>query len=410
MGVIIHLLFLCIYAVAATALAVALSSLAAISASDANSIGLIAFTLAGLTHIWRHGERLRLRTEEALAASMRMQEALDRDIDALKGDMIELEETMEAKAERKSAELVAELQVLQSLLAEMASKTVSKKPSAQEVLGQARATAQASSGATLNDDHLLKVIENALEDNRLDLYIQPIVSLPQRKIRFLEVFSRVRDEVGQLIYPVDYIDVVEKSGLIVTLDNLLLFRCIKLIRQLREGDGDLSCFINVSAETIVDDRFFPQFVDFIGSGTDLSGRLIFEFSQADIAQATPEFTQNLATLRSLGLRFSIDRTSSLNFDFTALSDQGFDFVKVAASLLAEDPGPIYAADLKEAFDRNNVDLIVDKIESEQMLVDVLDHSVDYGQGFLFGEPQPSKLANPHLNKTSTPTSPKQATA
>lgn len=405
MGVIIHLLFLCAYAVVATALAVVLPDLVSIGPGEARSIGGVVFTLAGLAHILRHGERVRSHTEDALAASARRQEAADLEIDALKGEIVELEETMAAKAERKSAELVAELQVVQSLLAEMASKSA-RKQSPQEVLGQARATAQGSSTAPLDDTHLLSVIENALEDNRLDLYIQPIVSLPQRKIRFLEVFSRVRDEVGQLIYPVDYLELAEKSGLIVTLDNLLLFRCIKLIRQLREADGDLSCFINVSSATIVDDRFFPQFVDFVGNSADLGGRLIFEFAQADVADATPAFTQNLATLRSLGLRFSIDRTSTLDFDFTALSDQGFDFVKVAASLLKEDPGPINAADLKEAFDRNNVDLIVDKIESEKMLVDVLDHSVDYGQGFLFGEPQPSKLANPQLREIR----PKRATA
>lgn len=401
MSTIIHLLFLCTYAVVATALAAVLPDLAAIDAGEARSIGVVVFALAGLAHILRHGEQFHQRTEKALSASLDRHEVLDRKLDALKGEMIELEESMEAKAERKSAELVAELQVLQSLLAGMAAKTATKNRSAEDVLGQARAQADAQPVAP-DDSQLLKVIENALEDNRLDLYIQPIVSLPQRKIRFLEVFSRVRNEVGQLIYPIDYLELAEKSGLIVTLDNLLLFRCIKLIRQLRETDGELSCFINVSCATIVDDKFFPQFVEFIESSTDLSGRLIFEFAQDDVAGAKPEFTKNLATLRGLGLRFSIDRTMRLDFDFTALADQGFNFVKIPASLLKEDPGPIKASDLKEAFDRNNIDLIVDKIENDRVLVDVLDHSVDYGQGFLFGEPQPSKLANPQISDVGAP--------
>ena len=41
-----------------------------------------------------------------------------------------------------------------------------------------------------------------------------------------------------------------------------------------------------------------------------------------------------------------------------------------------------------ALDRSAVDLIVEKIESEEMLLDLLELKVDFGQGYLFGEPRP----------------------
>ena len=44
-------------------------------------------------------------------------------------------------------------------------------------------------------------------------------------------------------------------------------------------------------------------------------------------------------------------------------------------------------DLKRTLERHGIDLIVEKIESEPMLLDVLDLHVDYGQGYLFGEPK-----------------------
>jgi cyclic-di-GMP phosphodiesterase TipF (flagellum assembly factor) len=44
---------------------------------------------------------------------------------------------------------------------------------------------------------------------------------------------------------------------------------------------------------------------------------------------------------------------------------------------------------KGALDRCAMDLIVEKIETDDMLLDLLDLKIDYGQGYLFGEPRPT---------------------
>jgi cyclic-di-GMP phosphodiesterase TipF (flagellum assembly factor) len=52
---------------------------------------------------------------------------------------------------------------------------------------------------------------------------------------------------------------------------------------------------------------------------------------------------------------------------------------------------IDVAELKRAMERHGIDLIVGKFEDEQNLVELLDFRIDYGQGYLFGEPRLSKL-------------------
>ena len=49
--------------------------------------------------------------------------------------------------------------------------------------------------------------------------------------------------------------------------------------------------------------------------------------------------------------------------------------------------------LKGALDREAMDLIVEKIENEEMLLDLLDLKIDYGQGYLFGAPKPAEIKN-----------------
>ena len=67
-------------------------------------------------------------------------------------------------------------------------------------------------------------IRASLEENRVDLYLQPIVSLPQRKLRYYEALSRLRAEDGSVIMPAQYIKVAAPAGLMSVVDNLLLFR------------------------------------------------------------------------------------------------------------------------------------------------------------------------------------------
>ena len=123
--------------------------------------------------------------------------------------------------------------------------------------------------------------------------------------------------------------------------------------------------------------------------------IIFEFSQADIAAHPEEVIEDLERLSKVGYRFCMDQIVDLDFDAEALSELGFHFVKVQAKpLLAqsddyEEAGKRTIA-LKQRLDATGIDLIVEKIETEQMLVELLEFNIDYGQGYLFGEPRLSQ--------------------
>ena len=43
------------------------------------------------------------------------------------------------------------------------------------------------------------MIRSAIDANRIDLYLQPIVTLPQRKVRYYEAMSRLRTETGEVL-------------------------------------------------------------------------------------------------------------------------------------------------------------------------------------------------------------------
>jgi cyclic-di-GMP phosphodiesterase, flagellum assembly factor TipF len=249
----------------------------------------------------------------------------------------------------------------------------------------------ASLDGGLNDDAILEIVRGGLEENRVDLVLQPIVRLPQRKRMFYEAFSRIRAEDGSMLVPNQYIGIAEREGLVAAIDNMLLFRCVQLVRRTQSKNANIGFFCNISAHSLTDRHFFANFVEFMADNTQLAPDLIFEFPYAIIANRDEEIERHLRHLAGLGFRFSVDQVLSLSVDYDDLVSLRFKYIKMdAETLLAEvrDPtGPIAVEDIKRVADRHGMDMIVEKIESEEQLLNLLDLRIDYGQGYLFGEPR-----------------------
>jgi cyclic-di-GMP phosphodiesterase TipF (flagellum assembly factor) len=240
-------------------------------------------------------------------------------------------------------------------------------------------------------EEVRELIQRALETNRIELYVQPIVTLPQRKVRYYEGLARLRTVHGELILPADFLADAEQGGLMPAIDNLVLFRCVQVVRRLQAKKRDIGLFCNVSAASLSDPRFFPEFSEFMQANRALTSSLVFEFAQATVRAMGPLDHESLASLADLGFRFSLDHVTDLRMEPRELADRGFRFVKVPAAMLLSRVTPatdIHPADFSDLLGRFGIDLIAEKIESETTAVDLLDFDVRFGQGFLFSPPRP----------------------
>ncbi len=246
--------------------------------------------------------------------------------------------------------------------------------------------------AGLTREGIKELITSAVDSSRIDLYLQPIVTLPQRKVRFYEAVSRLRAEDGDIIPAADFIEDAEAAGLMPKIDNLLLFRSVQVMRRLQLKNREVGLFCNISALTLADAFYFQQFVEFMDANRALAPNLIFEFSQAAVRNFGPIENEALSALAERGFRFSMDNVTDLRIDPQDLRERSFRFLKAPAKLMLNRtpavPSDIHAADLADLLARGGIDLIAEKIESESMVVDLLDFDVRFGQGFLFSPPRP----------------------
>ncbi len=244
---------------------------------------------------------------------------------------------------------------------------------------------------SLEDDDILAIVREGLELDRVDLFLQPVVSLPQRKHRFYEAFSRIRDGSGGMVLPEQYLALAEREGLIAAIDNMLLFRCVQLVRRSQQRNRKVGFFCNISPHTLADTGFFREFIAFMGENRELSANLHFEFSQADVGDMSDETAGQLQQLVELGFHFSLDKVRRLDINYAEISRRGFRFIKLEArNLMDHIAGEELSEDFqnfKTLLNRHDIDLIVEKIESEDELIELLDYEIDFGQGYLFGEPR-----------------------
>jgi EAL domain-containing protein (putative c-di-GMP-specific phosphodiesterase class I)/chaperonin cofactor prefoldin len=243
-----------------------------------------------------------------------------------------------------------------------------------------------------SEQQLLAVITSAIKERRMEIFLQPVVTLPGRKIIYYEVFTRLKNEQGGLIMPEVFVPVAERAGLMPLIDNMMLLRAIKIIRQMDQRTSAKGLFCSLSTQSLVDPDFFPQLVAFLERNRDLAGRIIFEISQAQKKSAGHIEREGMQRLAKLGFSFSLDKVIDLDIDYNDLSRRSYKFVRISAERLihgmADLGARIHGADKAHYLERYGIQLIVERIETERELAILSDYNIKLGQGYLFAEPRP----------------------
>ena len=217
---------------------------------------------------------------EAVAHLERVQRRLEGDLAQMRNALADLQ----SRPEQNVGAVVAEVKVLQSLVERLYSaraarrrqpphraprRAARRQPAAEARRAPAAPRGQrpASGGRSLpmppvaeglDEQEILDLVREGLRENAVELALQPIVSLPQRKRRFFECFSRVRTDDGRVIVPEQYLDVAERHGLVTAIDNLLLFRCIQTLRRIRKSNANVGFFLNISPQHAGRSRLLPR--------------------------------------------------------------------------------------------------------------------------------------------------------
>ena len=291
----------------------------------------------------------------------------------------------------QSSGVVAELKILQDLLAQLEKRPKLEDAADSDVDIEADSfDAPTTDGRRLSASQIMSITQAALIENRVDLYMQPIVYLSSRDVVHYECFTRVRSKDGVVIDAGRYISFVKDKGLAGTLDNLLIFRLIQIIRKLGPRQPNMKFFVNMSKESLNDNDFFPQFVDYISNNHEFAARIVLEITREDYDQLSKKVIDRLLNLGRRGCVVSLDRMSNLEMDFFALEKHYVRYLKIDLDVLLKTYDVSEIPSLVSKLRSRKIYLILSKIESEHDSLQASDCQVEIVQGYLYGELKPAQ--------------------
>ncbi len=365
--------------------------------------------------------------------------ALQRDVNNLQDEMAQLREHQAqslakmAEIERRTIEspalvwraAAADIEVLGSLVSDLAKNVAEHdaKLAGRPVSGSAPARIQETPAATAAEWYedeaelgftadapvtadmpgaastavlaeLKSTLAAALTSDRLELCLQPVVALPQRKTRGYEATLRLKGGKDDLQTDADLRRIAGATQLEPELDRVLVDRAVHVLRILRARERDVSLLCAISGAALSDPAFLETVDRLVRNDASLGSAIILEISDADLRALSDAARTAVTMLSGKGVRFGVSRLPHLRVDMAEMAALGLRQVRIAAQTLIEagqesgTGSDIHPADLAEYLQRRGIELLVSQVASEQTILDLLDFSAPMAIGPLFGAARP----------------------
>lgn len=363
----------------------------------AGAVTMIGFCLVcgliGIEALQRRKDQAKLysKVEGVVSQSERLSREVARnrnELDSLKDDMAETAKVLRAQEQDQDhADLFAQLRRHYEKVSLRRSKPAKKGESLQETAGRqgAEETIQ-----KMPENMMVELLHRALQSDKIETFAQPVVRLPSRKMEWLEMYARVRAKPGVYIPAQSYKDLAERESLLTAIDNTLLLSCLELINQDARRGVTMQYFINISMETLKNQSFMHDLLEYARAKRSLTSRLVFEMPQKDFMNPPEGVDRIIKAMGQLGFTFSLDHVDNPSTDLAKLKSMNVRYMKVDISRILAlgntREGQQMFNRLRRGFDNSGITLIAEKIEKESDLKELLDFDVDYGSGFLFGRP------------------------
>lgn len=233
--------------------------------------------------------------------------------------------------------------------------------------------------------------EAALESGALELFLQPIVRIRDRKRAGWEALLRWPRADGGTAEGEALLALAREGGLLEAVDRQVMAFAAELLgsRPGRAGPDWLS--VNLTVEALTSPGFLAYMEDLIRNGGFEARRLVIELTMREVLKAPEQSRSAARELRAMGLRLALDDVGSGPVPLEPLREGPVDFLKIDPVLVRD----LSSSDPKAALIRGMVELghaldaavVAEGVESEDELLVLSAVSCDYAQGFHLGEPR-----------------------
>ncbi|MDH3989730.1 MAG: EAL domain-containing protein, partial [Gammaproteobacteria bacterium] len=238
-------------------------------------------------------------------------------------------------------------------------------------------------------------ITSAVEENRLELFYQPIVGISKENSSsrgHYELLLRMRDENGEIVGPDQFIPAAERYNLMSTLDRWVIHQALSQLAD-RNPEAEFAHFtlaINLSGTSLSEDRFLEFVIDELKKQKLPKGAICFEITETAAISNLSRVIHFMQALKKLGCKFSLDDFGSGLSSFTYLKNLPVDYLKIDGQFIrnvAEDSvDESMVKAINEVGEAMGIETIAERVESKEVIEKLSEIGVKFAQGYYIARP------------------------
>lgn len=240
---------------------------------------------------------------------------------------------------------------------------------------------------------MIPMFERALKENRILVYLQPKVAIESGQVVGAEALVRMLDDDGKIVPPMSFIPILERTGMIIKLDFCVLDQVCSLIRSwMDDGIQPVRISVNLSRFDFQEDGSWEQMLQKIKQFDIPREYLEFEVTETIFYDDVEFIINKLRQLRVKGHKVSMDDFGSGYSSLNTVGLMPIDIIKFDRGFVQNSintqKGLEIMSGLVDIFNKINLEVICEGVETEEEEKIIQKCGCDYVQGYYHDRPLP----------------------
>lgn len=233
---------------------------------------------------------------------------------------------------------------------------------------------------------IIKTVKVALDNYNIISYCQPIINNKTKKIEKYESLVRLIDEYGNVISPLDFLEISKKGNYYNKITHRVLENSFKILDSIKT---ELS--INISFSDIEKEQTRIEIYRLLKKYKHCASRVIFELLEDENVKDFNVIKKFIREIKIQGVQIAIDDFGTGYSNFERILEFEPDIIKIDGSLIKNIEKDVFSRNLVETIvtfaKKQNIKTVGEFVENEAIFNILNEMGVDFSQGYFFGKPE-----------------------
>ncbi len=236
-------------------------------------------------------------------------------------------------------------------------------------------------------------LRRSIDNHDFKIYYQPQVDVKSLSITGYEALIRWQDGENGLVSPVEFVPILEDTGLIVPVGEWILHKVCDDIPHIRKLNSNLkSVSVNFSARQFIDNTLFSHVENILSETGVSTDEIVIEITETILMTEKERSLKILSELSEFGLKLSLDDFGTGYSSLAYLKQFPIDIIKIDQSFVRDLHKDTSDAAICEAIiaiaEQLRLKVVAEGVETQDQFDFMSKRGCDSIQGYFFGKPVP----------------------